>query len=143
MVAGMDFAKALEFALPLRNGVLTTQKRDGRPQLSNITYHLDTDDVFRISITAARAKYRNMQRDPRISLHVARPDFWAYAVFEGDANLSAVAADPHDEVVDELVALYRHVAGEHPNWDDYRAAMVADQRLVVRLHPTHVYGMLP
>ena len=139
----MDFAKALEFALDLQNGVLTTQKRDGRPQLSNITYHLDTDDVFRISITAARAKYRNMQRDPRISLHVARPDFWAYAVFEGDANLSAIAADPHDEVVDELVALYRHVAGEHPNWDDYRAAMVADQRLVVRLHPTHVYGMLP
>ena len=139
----MDFAKALEFALDLQNGVLTTQKRDGRPQLSNITYHLDTDDVFRISITAARAKYRNMQRDPRISLHVARPDFWAYAVFEGEADLSAVAADPHDEVVDELVTLYRHIAGEHSNWDDYRAAMVADQRLVVRLHPTHVYGMLP
>ncbi len=139
----MDFAKALEFALDLQNGVLTTQKRDGRPQLSNITYHLDTDDVFRVSITTGRAKYRNMVRDPRISLHVARPDFWAYAVFEGDADLSPVARDPHDDTVEELITLYRRAAGEHPNWDEFRAAMVADQRLVVRLHPTHVYGMLP
>jgi PPOX class probable F420-dependent enzyme len=139
----MDFAKALGFARELQNGVLTTQKRDGRPQLSNITYHLDTDDVFRISVTATRAKYHNMVRDPRISLHVSRADFWAYAVFEGDADLSPVALDPHDDVVEELVTQYRRVAGEHPNWDDYRAAMVADQRLVVRLHPTHVYGMLP
>lgn len=139
----MDFAKALEFALPLRNGVLTTLKRDGRPQLSNITYHLDTDDVFRISVTADRAKARNMARDPRISLHVARPDFWAYAVFEGDADLSAVAADPHDDTVEELVTLYRSIGGEHPDWDQYRTAMVNDRRLVVRLRPTHVYGMLP
>ena len=139
----MDFAAALSFAVEHRNGVLVTQKRDGRPQLSNIIYQLGGDDVFRISVTATRAKYRNMVRDPRISLHVARPDFWAYAVFEGDADLSPVAADPHDATVEELVALYRHIGGEHPNWDDYRAAMVNDQRLVVRLRPTHVYGMLP
>jgi PPOX class probable F420-dependent enzyme len=143
MVAHMDFSKALEFALPLRNGVLTTQKRDGRPQLSNITYHLDTDDVFRISVTATRAKYHNMVRDPRVSLHVARPDFWAYAVFEGDADLSPIAADPHDDTVEELVALYRSIGGEHPDWDQYRTAMVNDRRLVVRLRPTHVYGMVP
>jgi PPOX class probable F420-dependent enzyme len=138
----MDFATALSFALPYRNAVLTTQKRDGRPQLSNVTYHLGTDDVFRVSITATRAKYHNMVRDPRVSLHVTRPDFWAYAVFEGSADLSAVAADPHDDTVEELIALYRAVGGEHPDWDDYRAAMVADQRLVFRLRPTHVYGML-
>lgn len=139
----MDMATALDFARPLRNGVLTTLKRDGRPQLSNITYHLDTDDVVRISVTADRAKYRNMVRDSRVSLHVARPDFWAYAVFEGDADLSPVAADAHDDTVEQLVALYRAVAGEHPDWDEYRAAMVRDRRLVVRLRPTHVYGMLP
>jgi PPOX class probable F420-dependent enzyme len=138
----MDFSAALSFALPHRNAVLTTQKRDGRPQLSNVTYHLDTDDVFRVSITATRAKYHNMVRDPRVSLHVTRPDFWAYAVFEGAADLSPVAASPHDDTVEELVALYRAIGGEHPNWDDYRAAMVADQRLVLRLRPTHVYGML-
>jgi PPOX class probable F420-dependent enzyme len=139
----MDFAAALQFAVEHRNGVLTTLKRDGRPQLSNITYHLDVDDVFRISVTSTRAKYRNMVRDPRISLHVARPDFWAYAVFEGDADLSPVAKDPHDDTVEELVTLYRAIGGEHSNWDEYRAAMVADQRVVVRLRPTHVYGMLP
>jgi PPOX class probable F420-dependent enzyme len=139
----MDFAAALAFAVEHRNGVLTTQKRDGRPQLSNIVYHLATDDIFRVSITATRVKYRNMVRDPRISLHVARPDFWAYVVFEGDADLSPVAADPHDDTVEELVTLYRSIGGEHEDWDSYRAAMVADQRLVVRLRPTHVYGMLP
>jgi PPOX class probable F420-dependent enzyme len=139
----MDFAAALPFAVEHRNGVLATLKRDGRPQLSNITYHFGEDDVFRISVTATRAKYRNMVRDSRVSLYVARPDFWAYAVFEGDADLSPVAADPHDATVEELVALYRALAGEHPDWDDYRAAMVSDQRLVVRLRPTHVYGMLP
>jgi PPOX class probable F420-dependent enzyme len=138
----MDFTTALSFALPYRNAVLTTQKRDGRPQLSNVTYHLGTDDVFRVSITATRAKYLNMVRDPRVSMHVTRPDFWAYAVFEGNADLSPVAADPHDDTVEELIALYRAVGGEHPNWDEYRAAMVADQRLVLRLRPTHVYGML-
>lgn len=139
----MDFATALQFAVPLRNGVLVTMKRDGRPQLSNITYHLATDDVFRISVTAGRAKYHNMVRDPRVSLHISRPDFWAYAVFEGDADLSPVAADPHDDTVDELVQLYRNVAGEHPDWDEYRAAMVRDRRLVVRVRPVHVYGMVP
>jgi PPOX class probable F420-dependent enzyme len=138
----MDLTAALSFAGGHRNAVLTTLKRDGRPQLSNITYALG-DDVFRVSVTATRAKYRNMVRDPRISLHVARPDFWAYAVFEGEADLTPVAADPHDATVEELVALYRAVGGEHPNWDEYRAAMVDDQRLVVRLRPTHVYGMLP
>lgn len=139
----MNSAAALAFALEHRNGVLVTQKRDGRPQLSNITYLLGQDDVFRISVTATRAKHRNMVRDPRISLHIARPDFWAYAVFEGNADLTPVAADPHDATVEELIELYRGVAGEHSNWDEYRTAMVNDQRLVVRLRPTHVYGMLP
>ena len=139
----MDLDAALAFAGEHRNGVLTTIKQDGRPQLSNITYHLGADGVFRISVTATRAKYRNMLRDPRISLHVARADFWAYAVFEGDADLAPVAATVDDPTVDELVELYRSVGGEHPDWNEYRAAMVADQRLVVRLRPTRAYGMLP
>ena len=136
----MEIAEALSFAGERRNGVLVTLKRDGRPQLSNITYHV-SDGVVRISITADRAKYRNLRRDPRASVHISRDDFWGYVVLEGDAELSPVAADGHDATVDELVELYRAVAGEHPNWDDYRAAMVADRRLVVRLRPTHAYGM--
>ena len=103
----MDIAAALEFAKPLRNGVLITLKRDGRPQSSNITFVVGDDGVVRISITANRAKYVNLRRDPRVSVHISRPDFWAYVVLEGDADLSEPAADPHDAVVDELVELYR------------------------------------
>lgn len=77
------------------HAVLTTIKRDGRPQLSNVLYTWDPDtNTARISVTADRAKTRNAARDPRVSLHVSAPDFWSYAVVEGDAELSAVASDP-------------------------------------------------
>ncbi len=85
----------------------------------------------------------NLTRDPRASLHVTQDDFWAYVVIEGDADLAPAATSPDDATVDELVAVYRAMAGEHPDWDDYRRTMVADRRTVVRLHPTHAYGMLP
>ena len=129
------------------SGVLATLKSDGRPQLSNISYAFSADPaapepgVVRISITATRAKYRNLQRDPRASLHVSAPDFWSYAVAEATAQLSPVAADPHDETVDDLVSLYRDVQGEHPDWDEYRQAMVTDQRVLLRLMVNRVYGM--
>ncbi len=138
----MELSDALSFVGERHQGVLVTLKRDGRPQLSNISYHLGDDGLIRISITADRAKYANLRRDARASLYVTRADFWAYVVVEGDAELADVAADPHDATVDELVAYYRAVQGEHPDWDEYRRAMVADRRLVVRLRPTHAYGML-
>ena len=137
----MELAVALDYIRPRKNGVLVALKRDGRPQLSNITYTLGDDDVVRISITAGRAKYYNLLRDPRVSLHVTADDFWSYVVIEGDAELSAVAAEPHDAAVEELVELYRSAAGEHPDWDEYRSVMVKDGRLVVRLRPTRAYGM--
>jgi PPOX class probable F420-dependent enzyme len=139
----MDLADAMAFVRSHRRGVLVTEKRDGRPQLSNIAYWVGDDGVIRISITADRAKYKNLQRAPRASLHVTRDDFWAYAVVEADVELSDVAAAPDDATVDELVEYYRALSGEHPDWDDYRQAMVTDRRLVVRLKPTHAYGMLP
>ena len=124
-----------------RNGVLVTQKRDGRPQLSNITYAI-VDGVVKISITAGRAKYVNLLRNPQASLHVTRDDFWAYAVVDGNVEMSEIATKPDDPGVEELVEYYRTLAGEHPDWDDYRKVMVADQRVIVRLTPTHAYGML-
>lgn len=75
-------------------------------------------------------------------MHVTRPDFFAYAVLEGPVELTPVAVDPHDGVVDELVELYRALAGEHENWDAYREAMVAERRAVVRLIPSRAYGLL-
>lgn len=132
-------------------GVLTTIKSDGRPQLSNVNYHYypaagsdsgsGAAGLIKVSITADRAKYRNLLRDPRASLHVTSGDFWTYAVAESTAEFSEVAADEHDPAVQELVELFRDVQGEHSDWDDYRRAMVADRRVVLRLPIHRVYGM--
>jgi PPOX class probable F420-dependent enzyme len=139
----MELTDAMDFVRDHRRGVLVTQKRDGRPQLSNIAYAVGEDGVIRISITADRAKYRNLQRTPLASLHVSREDFYAYSVIEADVELSEVASAPDDAAVDELVEYYRAVAGEHDDWAEYRRAMVDDRRLIVRLKPTGAYGMLP
>jgi PPOX class probable F420-dependent enzyme len=138
----MEIDDALTFLRDHRNGVLVTLKRDGRPQSSNIVYALGDDGIVRISVTATRAKTRNVARDPRVSLHVNRDDFWAYAVIEGDAELSAVSTEPGDEAGQLLADLYRSLGGEHPDWDDYFRSMVADQRQVLSIRPTHAYGML-
>jgi PPOX class probable F420-dependent enzyme len=127
-----------------RLGVLITIKRDGRPQSSNIVYtYDDATRTARISITAARAKYKNLLRDPRATLHVMSKDGWSWTAAEGTAELTPVAAAPNDATVDELVDVYRAVSGEHPDWDEYRNAMVADQRVVVRLVVERTYGSAP
>lgn len=122
-------------------GVLATIKRDGRPQLSNVNYHYFPElRQIRVSVTAGRAKVRNAERDPRVSLHVQSEDGWSWAVAEGSATLTPVAARLDDATVEELVDLYRAIRGEHPDWDDYRRAMVQDQRLVLRLDVERTYG---
>ncbi|MFJ8539382.1 PPOX class F420-dependent oxidoreductase [Streptomyces sp. NPDC093591] len=123
-------------------GVLVTLKRDGRPQLSNVSHAYYPDErIIRVSITDDRAKTRNLRRDSRASYHVTSPDRWAYVVAEGTAELSPVAKDPYDATVEELVRLYRDVLGEHPDWEDFRAAMVRDGRLVLRLKVERAYGI--
>jgi PPOX class probable F420-dependent enzyme len=122
-------------------GVLVTIKRDGRPQLSNVDYLADPDaHLIRLSTTSDRAKVHNLRRDPRASFYVTTGDGSAYAVAEGVAELSSPAADRDDAAVEELVEVYRGVQGEHPDWDEYRAVMVADRRLTVRLRVDRVYG---
>jgi PPOX class probable F420-dependent enzyme len=136
----MELDQALAFARPRHQGVLTTLRANGRPQISNIMFALGDDDVARISVTGSRAKSKNLLRDPRASLYVPGDSFWEYLVLDGDADLTPVAATPDDATVDELVSLYRAVSGEHADWAEYRAAMVADGRLVIRLRPTYAYG---
>ncbi|MGI5404254.1 PPOX class F420-dependent oxidoreductase [Streptomyces sp. CA-135486] len=122
-------------------GVLVTLKRDGRPQLSNVNHRYYPDErIIRVSITDDRAKTRNLRRDPRATYHVTSADRWAWTAVDGRAELTPVAADPHDATVEELITLYRDVQGEHPDWDDYRQAMVRDKRLVLRLHVERAYG---
>lgn len=125
-------------------GVLATVKRDGRPQLSNVLYYFDPRNVeVKASITETRAKTRNLRRDPRASILVSSDDGWSYAVAEGNAILTPPAAHLHDDTVEALIALYRNIAGEHADWDDYRRAMVTDRRVVMTLPISHLYGMPP
>ncbi len=141
----MQISDALEFITDKRNGMLIALKSDGRPQSSNIAYVVGTGadaGKILISVTDGRAKTANLRRDPRASLHVNRDDFWAYVVIEADVELTPVAASPDDETTDQLVAYYRSVAGEHSDWAEYRQAMVDDRRLLLKLTPTHAYGML-
>jgi PPOX class probable F420-dependent enzyme len=139
----MELADALSFVRGRRQGVVTTIRSSGRPQLSNILYALGDDDVARISVTDSRAKTKNLRRDFRASLYVASGDFGSYVVLDATAELTPVATDPAHETVDELVSLYRSVAGEHPDWDEFRRNMVSEGRLVVRLHFDHAYGVVP
>jgi PPOX class probable F420-dependent enzyme len=136
--------KMLEFFAGRHGGVLAVVQPNGRPHLSNVGYAYDTDaDLIRISVTNGRVKTRYLRADPRVTLYTASQDFWTWVAVEGTAELTAVAADPHDDTVEELITYYRGTAGEHPDWDEYRAAMVSDQRLVVRFRPERTYGQLP
>ncbi|WP_033290015.1 PPOX class F420-dependent oxidoreductase [Amycolatopsis jejuensis] len=137
-----DDTALLDLIAAGRQGVLATLKRDGRPQLSTVTHHLDRPDRLRVSITDTRAKTKNMRRDPRVSYHVASPNGWSYAVAEGRAVLSPVAESVDDAAVEALVDLYRTVAGEHPDWTEFREAMVKDRRLLLTVEIDRVYGLV-
>jgi len=97
--------------------------------------------VIRVSTTADRAKGRNLARDPRAALHVSGEDFWHYVVAEGPVTLSEVAAIPGDHAIEELLEVHSYFYGEID-----RAAfdedMITNQRLVVRLQVTHLYGVM-
>lgn len=128
-------------SVPGRTGVLTTLKRDGRPQMSVVIHHYDpASRTLSISVTDDRAKTRNLRRDPRAGYLVAGATQWEYVVAEGTARLGEVATDPHDAATDDLVELYRLLGGEHPDWEEYRAAMVGQRRLVLRIDVERVYG---
>lgn len=141
----MDTHDAMAFVAQHARGVLMTIRRDGRPQASTIMYGMfDDDHELRISVTADRAKTRNLARDPRAALHVTSPDHSSWVVVEGNALLSPTAKAPGDAVCLELQELYRTIRGqEHPDWDEYDRAMVDEQRLIVALRPDHAYGQLP
>ncbi len=133
----------MAFVRERKQGVLATIRQNGRPQLSNIMYVTGDDDAMHISITDTRAKTANLRRDPRASLYIAGDSFWQYIVVEAAAALTPVASDPHDDTVNQLVDYYKAGNGEHEDWDDYRAAMVADRRLILTLRPENAYGILP
>jgi PPOX class probable F420-dependent enzyme len=117
-------------------------RRDGRAQSSDIALGV-SDGLIRISVTADRAKTRNMTRDRRVVLHVTDPPSWSYVSFDGTVELTPPAVAPDDATVDELVELYELVSGgAHSDWDEFRAAMVTERRQVVRFTPRSVTGQV-
>ncbi|MFF2660318.1 PPOX class F420-dependent oxidoreductase [Kitasatospora sp. NPDC058032] len=124
-----------------RLGVLATIKSDGRPQLSPVMPYYDRDaERLYVSMAEGRAKVANLRRDPRAALEVTRADGRAWATAEGAVTLLGPSADPAGPEVEALVDYYRRAAGEHPDWDEYRAAMVAERRVLMVLAVDHVYG---
>ena len=133
----IDLERAGQFLRVRHDGILATIKRDGRPQLSNILYFVDDDGRVRISVTQTRAKMHNLRRDPRASLHVQGRDRYEYLVAEGTAELLE-----GEGLKEALRHYYRKVRGEHPNWAEYDAAMVSEQRLLLSISVDRAYGQL-
>ncbi len=133
----IDLERARHFLKVRHDGILATIKRDGRPQLSNILYLLDDDGRLKISVTQTRAKTHNLRRDPRASLHVQGRDRYEYLVAEGTAQLIEGPG-----LAEALRHYYRKVRGEHPDWSEYDAAMLAEQRLLLSISVERAYGQL-
>lgn len=136
----MELSDAIAWAAEHRLGVLITIRSDGRPQSSDIVYAVD-DGAFVISVTAGRAKTVNLRRDPRAVLHVSDENAWSYVSLDGTVELSPVTTSPGDATSDALVDYYERVAGgPHPDWDEYRRAMIDERRLIARFTPTSAAG---
>jgi hypothetical protein len=120
--------------------VLATIRRDSSTVVKRRARLRPIDQADRISATADRAKTWNLKTRRRATYYVAGSDFWKFTVADTTAELSPVAQTADDAVVDELVEVYRSISGEHSDWDEYRAAMVEESRLVIRLHVVSLYG---
>jgi PPOX class probable F420-dependent enzyme len=124
-----------------RLGILATIKVDGRPQLSPVMPYYDrAAGVIYVSTADGLAKTANLRRDPRVSLEVTSSDGRSWATAEGVATLVGPGSDPDGPEVAALVDYYRAAAGEHPDWAEYRAVMVADRRVLIRMTVDKVYG---
>jgi PPOX class probable F420-dependent enzyme len=128
----MDIDEAIEYVRTHHNAVLATLKKDGTPQLSPVTAGVDADGRVIISTREAAYKVRHIRRDPRVWLCVV-PDafFGRWAQVDGTAEIVELP-----EAMDGLIGYYRDISGEHPDWDDYRAAMERDQRVLIRVTVT-------
>jgi PPOX class probable F420-dependent enzyme len=127
----MDLDEARQFLRANHRSVLVTRKRTGDPQLSPVNHGVD--DLGRVVISSREPAYkvRNLRRDRRASLLGLNDGFYGeWVQIDGTAELISLP-----EAMEPLVELYRQIQGEHPDWDDYRAAMLRDQRLIIAITP--------
>ena len=129
-----------DFIAANRQAVLTTFRRSGAAQMSVVTVGAYGGGAG-FTTTEDRAKLRNLIRNPRCSLLALTPDRSEYVVLEGRARLLRRGVSDDAELRDALRGIYRAASGsEHPDWDDYDRAMVADRRAAVIVIPEHIYG---
>ncbi len=128
----MELDRARDFLRTHHRAVLATTRHDGRPQLSPITVGVDAEGRLLISTRETAIKTRNVRRNPYASLCVFTDSFFGeWIQVEGTAEVISLP-----EAMDLLVGYYRSIAGEHPDWADYRAAMERDKRVIVRISIT-------
>ena len=125
----MEIDEAIEYVRRNHHAVLATIKQDGSPQLSPVTVGVDGDGHVIISTRQTAYKVRHVRRNPRVWLCVFPDGFYGrWVQLEGTADIVELP-----EAMDGLIGYYRDISGEHPDWDDYRAAMERDQRLLLRI----------
>ena len=128
----MELARARAFLESNHRAVLATFRADGRPQLSPVTCAVDAEGRVLISTREPAVKAKNLRRDPRTSLCVFTERFFGeWVQIDGQAEII-----PLPEAMDLLIDYYRKAAGEHEDWDEYRAAMIRDRRVIVRISIT-------
>jgi PPOX class probable F420-dependent enzyme len=128
----VDIDQAREFVRGTSHAVLATMRRNGTPQMSPIDVAVDDEGRFVISSRETAFKVKNLRRDPRAWLCVLPDGFYGRWIFvEGDVDIQSLP-----DAMEPLVDYYRTLSGEHPDWDDYRAAMVRDQRCLIRISAT-------
>ncbi|MGZ8753281.1 MAG: PPOX class F420-dependent oxidoreductase [Acidimicrobiia bacterium] len=124
----MDVAAGLDFVLDHHRAILSTRRRDGAPQMSPVACGVQDGQVV-ISSRETAMKVKNLRRDPRAALCVFTDDFFgAWVQLDGRASIQSLP-----EAMEPLVDYYRSAAGEHPDWEEYRAAMDREQRLLIRI----------
>jgi PPOX class probable F420-dependent enzyme len=120
--------EARAFLRDNHQAVLATFRHDGRPQLSPVAAGLDDEGRVEISSRDTAMKVKNLRRDPRISLCLLGPTWYGrWGQVEGTAEIV-----DQPEALDLLVGYYRRISGEHPDWDEYRQAMIDEKRVLVR-----------
>jgi PPOX class probable F420-dependent enzyme len=125
----METNAALDYVRTHHHAVLGTLKSDGTPQLSPVTAGVDDAGHVTISTRQTAYKVRNVRRDPRVWLCVFPDQFFGgWVQIEGTAEIVELP-----EAMEGLVDYYRRISGEHPDWDDYRAAMERDKRVLLRV----------
>jgi PPOX class probable F420-dependent enzyme len=125
----MSAAHAQQFLRAHHRAILATMRADGRPQMSPVVCAVDDDGRVLISTRETAVKTRNLRRDPFASVCAFTDEFfgeWVQA--EGTAEVI-----PLPDAMELLVEYYRMISGEHPDWSDYRAAMVRDRRVIIRV----------